>query len=138
VEVGADTPDLAASVQQAIPHANVRVETINGRLRLSGTVPDAIALRKALEIAEQYGSQGVINALRVTGGQQVMLEVRFIEANRNAGRELGISWYGRRLNQPPDEMSELEVSDLPMVVMHPPASCASIHHCPAAARPSVH
>jgi pilus assembly protein CpaC len=101
VEVGADTPDLAASVQQAIPHANVRVETINGRLRLSGTVPDAIALRKALEIAEQYGSQGVINALRVTGGQQVMLEVRFIEANRNAGRELGISWYGRRLNQPP-------------------------------------
>jgi pilus assembly protein CpaC len=97
VEVGADTPDLAASVQQAIPHANVRVETINGRLRLSGTVPDAIALRKALEIAEQYGSEGVINALRVTGGQQVMLEVRFIEANRSAGRELGISWYGRRL-----------------------------------------
>jgi pilus assembly protein CpaC len=101
VEVGADTPDLAASVQQAIPHANVRVETVNGRLRLSGTVPDAIALRKALEIAGQYGSEGVINALRVTGGQQVMLEVRFIEANRSAGRELGISWYGRRLNQPP-------------------------------------
>jgi pilus assembly protein CpaC len=101
VEVGADTPDLAVSIQEAIPQANVRVETINGRLRLSGTVPDGIALRKALEIAEQYGSDGVINALRVTGGQQVMLEVRFIEANRSAGRELGVSWYGRRLNQPP-------------------------------------
>ncbi|NBJ10563.1 type II and III secretion system protein family protein [Microvirga arsenatis] len=101
VEVGADTPDLADSIREVIPQANVRVETINGKLRLSGTVPDGVALRKTLEMAEQYGSEGVINALRVTGGQQVMLEVRFIEANRNAGRELGVSWYGRRLSQPP-------------------------------------
>ncbi|WP_445502884.1 type II and III secretion system protein family protein [Microvirga sp. G4-2] len=97
VEVGADTPDLAATIQETIPQANIRTETVNGRLRLSGTVPDGIALRKALEIAEQYGgSDGIINALRVTGGQQVMLEVRFIEANRSAGRELGISWFGRK------------------------------------------
>jgi pilus assembly protein CpaC len=98
VEVSADTPDLELSIQQALPQANVKVETINGRLRLSGTVPDGIALRKALEIAEQYGSEPVINSLRVTGGQQVMLEVRFIEANRSAGRELGVSWFGRRSN----------------------------------------
>jgi pilus assembly protein CpaC len=98
VEVGADTPDLAVTIQDAVPNANIRVETVNGRLRLSGTVPDAIALRKAVEIAQQYGSDGVINALRVTGGQQVMLEVRFIEANRSAGRELGISWFGRKKN----------------------------------------
>lgn len=101
VEVGADTPDLAASIQEVVPQAKIRVETINGKLRLSGTVPDAVSLRKAVELAEQYASEGIINALRVTGGQQVMLEVRFIEANRNAGRELGISWAGRRLSQPP-------------------------------------
>ncbi|WP_243373478.1 type II and III secretion system protein family protein [Microvirga solisilvae] len=95
VEIGADTPDLADTIRETIPQANIRVETINGRLRLSGTVPDGIALRKALEIAEQYGSDGVINALRVTGGQQVLLEVRFIEANRTAGRELGVSWHAR-------------------------------------------
>ncbi len=98
VEIGADTPDLAGSIRESIPQANVRVETVNGRLRLSGTVPDAIALRKALEIAEQYGSDGVINTLRVTGGQQVMLEVRFIEVSRSAGRELGVSWFARRQN----------------------------------------
>jgi pilus assembly protein CpaC len=38
VEVAADTPDLAASIREAIPQANIRVETINGRLRLSGTL----------------------------------------------------------------------------------------------------
>lgn len=102
VEVGADTPDVAGSIQDAIPQANVRVDTVNGKLRLSGSVPDAIALRKALEIAEQYGSDGVINSMRVTGGQQVMLEVRFIEANRTAGRELGVSWNARRRNDKTD------------------------------------
>ncbi|MBL0406548.1 type II and III secretion system protein family protein [Microvirga aerilata] len=99
VEVGADTPDLAKVIQETIPQANVNVATVNGRLRLSGTVPDSISLRKTLEIAEQYSSDGVINALRVTGGQQVMLEVRFIEANRTAGRELGVSWYTRGSRQ---------------------------------------
>lgn len=96
VEVGADAPDLVVSIQEAIPKANIRVETVNGRIRLSGTVPDAVTLRRALEIAEQYGADQVINSLRVTGGQQVMLEVRFIEASRNAGRELGVSWFVRR------------------------------------------
>ena len=54
VEVGADTPDLTDTIRSAVPRANVRVDTVNGRLRLSGSVPDAIALRKVLEIAEQY------------------------------------------------------------------------------------
>ncbi|MFG1420708.1 type II and III secretion system protein family protein [Roseixanthobacter liquoris] len=93
VEVGADTADLGSALREAIPAARIKVDTINGRIRLSGTVPDAVSLQKVLEIAQQYGAAGVINALRVTGGQQVMLEVRIIEVNRNAGRELGISWF---------------------------------------------
>jgi pilus assembly protein CpaC len=113
VEVGADTPDLAASIQEAVPKANVRVESINGRVRLTGSVPDSIALRKVLEVAQQYGSENVINALRVTGGQQVMLEVRIVEANRNAGRELGISWFasGRRVQGATGAVSPPDVSN---------------------------
>ena len=93
VEVGSDTVDLGYALREALPDARIKVETINGRIRLSGTVPDSVSLRKVLEIAEQYGGDGIINALRVTGGQQIMLEVRIIEANRNAGRELGVSWF---------------------------------------------
>lgn len=95
VEVGSDAPDLAQTIQDAVPQAKIKVETINGRLRLSGSVPDGITQRKVLEIAEQYSSTPVINALTVAGGQQVLLEVRFIEVNRSAGRELGISWFRR-------------------------------------------
>jgi pilus assembly protein CpaC len=95
VEVGADMPDLAETLRDAVPQAKVKVESINGRLRLSGSVPDGIAQRKVLEIAGQYSSAPVINALQVTGGQQVLLEVRVVEANRNAQRALGIRWSGR-------------------------------------------
>jgi len=91
VEVGADTGDLRRAIRQAHPDAKVQVQLVNGQLRLSGTVPDAPALSDILDLAAQYGSQQVINALEVEASQQVMLEVRFIEASRTAGRELGVS-----------------------------------------------
>ncbi|WP_262031477.1 type II and III secretion system protein family protein [Microvirga sp. Mcv34] len=100
VEVGADVLDLQQTIQNAVPQAKVKVDTINGRIRLSGAAPDGIAQRKIIEIAEQYSSSPVINAMNVTGGQQVLLEVRVVEANRNAGRELGISWFGKKNGGP--------------------------------------
>jgi len=97
VEVGGgDVTDLRETIQNVVPQAKVRVETVNGRIRLSGAVPDSIAQRRILEIAEQYSSAPVINAMSVTGGQQVLLEVRVVEAFRDAGRELGISWFARK------------------------------------------
>jgi pilus assembly protein CpaC len=40
----------------------------------------------------------VINAVKVTAPQQVMLEVRFVEASRSAGRELGVNWQAVQTN----------------------------------------
>ena len=91
LEVTVDTGDLAATLRHAAPGADIRVQSVNGRLRLHGTVPDAVTLGRVLEIAKQYGSDAVINALQVTSPQQVFLEVRILEASRNAGRDLGIN-----------------------------------------------
>jgi len=94
VEVGADTADISRSIRAAIPSSDVKVSTVNGRIRLSGTVTDADAMQKVLEIVGQYGSPAVINTMTLVGGQQVNLEVRILEAQRDAGRELGIQWGG--------------------------------------------
>jgi pilus assembly protein CpaC len=94
VEVGADTADIASSIRAAVPDSRVKVSTVNGRVRLSGTVSDATSMQKVLDIVGQYGSPAVINTMTLTGGQQVNLEVRVLEAQRNAGRELGIKWGG--------------------------------------------
>ena len=51
-------------------------------------------MQKVLDIVTQYGSPQVVNTITLTGGQQVNLEVRILEAQRNAGRDLGIQWGG--------------------------------------------
>lgn len=94
VEVGADTADMAQSIRAGVPSATVKVDTINGRIRLGGTVPDEHSMQKVLEIVAQYGSPAVINTMTLVDGQQVNLEVRILEAQRDAGRQLGISWSG--------------------------------------------
>jgi len=92
VEVGADTTSMTRSIRAGVPGSHVKVSSVNGRVLLSGTIPDANAMQKVLDIVGQYGSSSVINTLTYVGGQQVNLEVRILEAQRDAGRQLGIQW----------------------------------------------
>src|SRR5262249_23111595 len=91
VEVSYDVSQLAAEVARRFPGAGLRVSSVNGRIMLSGLAPDGIVLDRALTLAQQFGPH-VINSVTVAQPQQVMLEVRFIEASRQAGRELGVQW----------------------------------------------
>ncbi|MCL4710867.1 MAG: type II and III secretion system protein family protein [Pseudorhodoplanes sp.] len=97
VEVTHDTSMLSSTLAKRFPYAKIKVTSVNGRIMLSGTSPDAVTLDKAVAIARQFGPE-VINSVAVMQPQQVMLEVRFIEANREAGRELGVQWnsFGNR------------------------------------------
>lgn len=94
VEVGVDTADIARSIRAAVPNSKIKVGTVNGRVRLSGTVADQPSMQKVLDVVAQYGSPAIINTVTLVGGQQVNLEVRILEAQRDAARELGISWGG--------------------------------------------
>jgi pilus assembly protein CpaC len=48
-----------------------------------------------MDITKQFANESeIVNALRVTDAQQVLLEVRFLEATRDASRELGIGFQG--------------------------------------------
>lgn len=98
VEVGADTADMTASIRAALPSSDVRVSTVNGRVQVSGSVPDDVSMQKVLEIVGQYGSPAVINTMTISGGRQVNLEVRILEAQRDAGRQLGIQWRAEGSN----------------------------------------
>jgi pilus assembly protein CpaC len=91
IEVSYDTAKLAEELARRFPHAKVRVSTANGRVLLSGDAPDGIVLDAILSVARQFGPD-IINSVQVAQPQQVMLEVRFVEAARSAGRELGVQW----------------------------------------------
>jgi pilus assembly protein CpaC len=96
VEVSYDVSRLAAEISQ-FTGAGIKVSSIDGRIMLSGTSPDAVTLDKAVTVARQFAPD-IINTVRVLQPQQIMLEVRFIEASRQASRELGVQWnvFGSR------------------------------------------
>ncbi len=91
VEVSYDTSALAAELKRRFPHNTLRVSTVNGRILLTGTATDGVSLDEAIQVAKQFGPE-IINSVQVMQPQQVMLEVRFIEASREADRELGVQW----------------------------------------------
>jgi pilus assembly protein CpaC len=91
VEVSYDTSALAAELARRFPHTRLHVSTVNGRILLSGTASDGVALDQAIQVAKQFGPE-IINSVQVAQPQQVMLEVRFVEASREADRELGVRW----------------------------------------------
>lgn len=98
VRVASDFSEVAAAIRSAAPSARVIVANSNDRIRLTGMVRDGVELQRVIEIAQSYSDQPVLNQLRVSDSQQVMLEVRVIEASRQTGRDLGIGWSGRGNN----------------------------------------
>ncbi|WP_245499957.1 type II and III secretion system protein family protein [Mesorhizobium sp. M4B.F.Ca.ET.089.01.1.1] len=91
VEVGQDVSDMAAAIRQVAPRARIEIGSINGKIRLAGHVKDAATLASIMDVAQQYGPDAIINSVTIDDSQQVNLEVRVLEAKRNAGRDLGVS-----------------------------------------------
>jgi pilus assembly protein CpaC len=141
LEVSYDVDAVREELARSVPGGEFRIKTANGRILLGGSVPDAIALSKAVAITEQFcgggsnskdnqvreflgapadkelsgaqvdaarkaiagpyrglggpdgnSSRCFVNSLVVRAPQQVLLEVRFVEAVRTAERDLGLSW----------------------------------------------
>jgi pilus assembly protein CpaC len=92
VEVAHDADGLTRRLRQFVPGSAIIATSVNGKVLLTGTVPDMPSLSRALAIAEQVAPGAVTNAMTVRGSQQVMLEVRFVEASRDSSRDLGVNW----------------------------------------------
>jgi pilus assembly protein CpaC len=90
IEVTLDTEKLASTIRDTIPNSDIDVKSANGRLVLSGSAEDAVAADKATAIATEFsGEEKVINSVNISSSQQVQLNVRFVEVNRQIGHELG-------------------------------------------------
>lgn len=97
VEVSYDISRLTNELKRRFPGSRITASSINGRIMLSGEATDAAMLDTAVTIARQFGPE-IINTVSVASPQQVLLEVRFVEISRTAGRELGFQWNGLNPN----------------------------------------
>ncbi|WP_246674915.1 type II and III secretion system protein family protein [Mesorhizobium sp. B4-1-3] len=93
IEVTLDTDQLASTIRASVPDAKIKVGSANGRVVLSGEADDAVAADKASKIASRFsGNEEVINSVNISSSQQVQLNVRFVEINRQAGQDLGAKY----------------------------------------------
>ncbi|MDG4907710.1 MULTISPECIES: type II and III secretion system protein family protein [unclassified Mesorhizobium] len=93
IEVTLDTDQLANTIRASVPDAKIKVGSANGRVVLSGEAEDAVAADKASKIASRFsGNEEVINSVNISSSQQVQLNVRFVEINRQAGQDLGAKY----------------------------------------------
>ncbi|WP_377827431.1 type II and III secretion system protein family protein [Bradyrhizobium lupini] len=100
VEVTLDIGNLQQNIASGTGTRGIRVVASEGQVVLSGMAADAVAAEKALAIAKGSVPEGgiVVNAMSVAAPQQVMLEVRFLEVSRQAGRDLGVNLYAANAN----------------------------------------
>jgi pilus assembly protein CpaC len=89
VEVKLGLEELRADLKRLLPGEPIDVYPVHDGVFLDGRVTTAGAAEMALQVAERYVPGGVANGLSVGQSQQVLLEVRFLEASRSAVREIG-------------------------------------------------
>ncbi len=91
VAVGPDVVSLRRQLAELMPNEKISARISNDSVVLSGTVSNAPAIDRAKQIAATYAGEKVVNMMSVGGSQQVLLEVRFSEMNRDVGKQIGFN-----------------------------------------------
>jgi len=92
VVVGPDVTSLKRQLSELIPSDRISARISNDSVVLEGMVSNALVADRAVQIAETYAPNKVVNMLSLGSAQQVMLEVRFAEVKRSALSQIGVSW----------------------------------------------
>lgn len=95
VLVNGDVKHLEGLIREAFPDASVRAVKVKDSVLLMGWVNQPEQLTSIVEIAEQFHPK-VLNSMRVSGAQQVMLQVKMMEVQRNVIRNMGFNFFNLR------------------------------------------
>ena len=94
-----DCVSLRMALQSAFPEADFALESHEGRIYLTGTVPTDAMLDAMGKTAVSY-SKDIVNGLRVVArhGKQVQLKLRIVEVDRARAQQFGINLFGQSPN----------------------------------------
>jgi pilus assembly protein CpaC len=93
VAVGPDIVSLRRQMAELIPGEQIGARISNEAVVLTGVVSNGPAVDRAMQLAQSYAGDKVINMMSIGASQQVMLEVRFSEINRQTGKQIGVSAF---------------------------------------------
>lgn len=94
VVVTRDIDELRSMIQNRFPAANIAVSGSDGSLVVSGQVKDASEANDVVQSLTPYlqTKEVLVNRMTVGQPQQVQLQVKITEVDRNVTQELGINW----------------------------------------------
>ena len=93
VIVGLDAQAVSTAVGLVLPDEhNIHIEAVNDSLYLTGTVRTDQAANTVKALARRYVTQdaNLVNLLKVSNDQQVLLKVKVAEIQRSVMKELGV------------------------------------------------
>jgi pilus assembly protein CpaC len=93
VEVAIDIGEIQQKIQRSTGLDAVHVSATGSQVTLTGMVPDTVIADRAISVAKGLAGDAVVNAMQIAPSQQVLLEVRFLEVARSAGRDLGVNLF---------------------------------------------
>jgi pilus assembly protein CpaC len=85
---------LRKQLKDLFPGETINVSAAGDLVVLSGEATDVRVPERAAEVAQLHAEK-VANLMRVSGNQQVQLEVKFAEVSRNALRSMGFNFFHR-------------------------------------------
>lgn len=93
IRVDAPTDQLSATVSRLFPTARVEVQSLNGKVILSGMAENAAQADQIFRLAQSFvaGPDDVLNLISIAGKDQVTLKVQIIEVNRTSLKQLGLA-----------------------------------------------
>jgi pilus assembly protein CpaC len=91
VHVCQDIHSLQADLNSALPGEHITAASFAGGVLLSGHASTSAVEMRARAIAERYAPKEVSSTVTVQAAQQIMVEVRMIEASRTALRDIGFN-----------------------------------------------
>src|SRR5258706_55071 len=91
VQVGPDVISLRRELSDLMPNEKIGARMSGDAVVLTGIVSSGPAADRAMQIATTYAGEKIVNLLSVGAAQQVMLEVRFSEMNRQAAKQIGFN-----------------------------------------------
>ena len=91
VRVGYDAEALQSDLAAAIPGEVIKVRNLGEGLLLTGEVSTTAVAAKAKTLADKFAPESITSALTVRASQQVILEVRVLEAGRSDLKDIGFN-----------------------------------------------
>ena len=91
VRVGYDAEALQSDLAAAIPGEAIKVRNLGEGLLLTGEVSTTAVAARAKTLADKFAPENVTSALTVRASQQVILEVRVLEAGRSDLKDVGFN-----------------------------------------------